>query len=136
MLCAPGEPRTVPALAARAGCSPRTLRRTLAAAGLPTAEQLLAWRRLLHAARLLEGADRSAENVARALDFSSGAAFRRSLRALTGLHPRDLARAGGLDLLATRFLRACGDPPGGAGEGRVARVPPLRAPPAKRVAAA
>lgn len=100
-------PLTVPALARAAGCSPRTLRRAVRAAGLPTPEQLLAWRRLLHAARLLDDG-RSANSVAHALHFSSGSALRKSLKGVTGLCPRELAARGGLRLLASRFLLRCG----------------------------
>lgn len=117
LLRSPLEPRTVPEVARRAGCSPRTLRRTLAAAGLPSPEQLLAWRRLLHAARLLEDPGRSVESVARTLELSSGAALRKTLRAMAGLRPRDLAQRGGVRLLAARFLAACGD-------GKAARTHP------------
>jgi AraC-like DNA-binding protein len=98
---------SVPELARAARCSPRTLRRALRAAGLPSPEQLLAWRRLLHAARLLDDG-RSADSVARALEFSSGSALRKSLKQLTGLRPRELAAGGGLRLLAALFLRQCG----------------------------
>ena len=97
----------VPDLARAAGCSPRTLRRGLQAAGLPSPEQLLGWRRLLHAARLLDDG-RSADSVARALEFSSGSALRKSLKQVTGLRPRELAAGGGLRLLAMLFLRQCG----------------------------
>lgn len=109
VLRSPLEPRTVPELARRARCSARTLRRTLAAAGLPSPEQLLAWRRLLHAARLLEDPGRSVESVARTLDLSSGAALRKTLKAMAGLRPRDLVPGCGVRLLAERFLAACGD---------------------------
>ena len=109
VLRSPLEPCTVPELARRAGCSPRTLRRTLAAAGLPSPEQMLAWRRLLHAARLLEDPGRSVESVARALDLSSGAALRKTLKAMLGLRPWELAARGGARLVAGRFLAACGD---------------------------
>ncbi|HEY0017777.1 MAG TPA: helix-turn-helix domain-containing protein [Longimicrobium sp.] len=109
VLRSPLEPRTVPELARRAGCSPRTLRRTLAAAGLPSPEQLLAWRRLLHAARLLEDPGRSVESVARALDLSSGAALRKTLKAMAGLRPRDLGPGCGVRQVAACFLAACGD---------------------------
>lgn len=117
------EPYTVPELARAARCSPRTLGRVLRAAGLPTPERLLAWRRLLHAARLLDDG-RSAESVARALEFSSGSALRKSLKQVTGLRPRELAVRGGLRLLATLFLRRCGADPAhcgvpGAGAGRL-----------------
>jgi AraC-like DNA-binding protein len=109
VLRSPLEPRTVPELARRAGCSPRTLRRTLAAAGLPSPEQLLAWRRVLHAARLLEDPGRSVESVARTLELSSGAALRKTLRTLLGLRPGELAVRGGVRLVATHFLAACGE---------------------------
>ncbi|HYJ80378.1 MAG TPA: helix-turn-helix domain-containing protein [Longimicrobiaceae bacterium] len=102
-----GAPATVAGFAALARCSPRTLRRALRAAGLPAPEQLLAWRRLLHAARLLEDG-RSADSVARTLDFSSGSALRKSLRLATGLRPREVVASGGLAFLAERFLAACG----------------------------
>lgn len=103
----PSPPGTVPELARGARCSPRTLRRSLSAAGLPSPEQVLAWRRLLHAARLL-GDGRTADSVARALAFSSGSALRKSLKALTGLRPRDIAGPGGVRRVGALFLARCG----------------------------
>lgn len=108
-----GAPATVEQFASLARCSPRTLRRALRAAGLPAPEQFLSWRRLLHAARLLEDG-RSADSVARTLDYSSGSALRKSLRLATGLRPRELVQGGGLALLAERFLAACAGAAGGA----------------------
>jgi AraC-like DNA-binding protein len=105
----PAPPLTVPELARAARCSPRTLRRSLSAAHLPPPEQLLAWRRLLHAARLL-GDGRTADSVARALGFSSGSALRKSLKLLTGLRPRDIAGTEGVRTLAALFLARCGGP--------------------------
>ncbi|HEX2209648.1 MAG TPA: helix-turn-helix domain-containing protein, partial [Longimicrobium sp.] len=96
--------------------SPRTLRRRLQAAGLPPAEQLLAWRRLLHAARLLEDPQRSVQSVSRSLGFSTASAFRRSLRALTGLRPAEVVAGGGVRLVAGLLLARCGE---GAAEQRV-----------------
>jgi AraC-like DNA-binding protein len=110
---------TVSELARAALCSPRTLRRTLRRAGLPTPEELLAWRRLLHAARLLDDG-RSADGVARTLGFSSGSALRKSLRRHTGLRPRELCRQGGFTALAALFLDRC-RPDSAAGE-PIARV--------------
>ena len=98
---------TVSELARAALCSPRTLRRTLHGAGLPPPEELLAWRRLLHAARLLDDG-RSADSVARAMDFSTGSALRKSLRRLTGLTPGEARRGGGFAAVAGRFLARCG----------------------------
>lgn len=111
--------RTVPELARAALCSPRTLRRTLRGAGLPSPEELLAWRRLLHAGRLLDDG-RSADSVALAMDFSTGSALRKSLKRHTGLRPGDLRRQGGFSAVATLFLRRCGGE--GAGEGVPARA--------------
>jgi AraC-like DNA-binding protein len=119
LLRSPAGAPTVPELARSAGCSPRTLRRTLQAAGLPTPEQLLAWRRLLHAARLLDDG-RSADSVARSLEFSSGSALRKSLKQVTGLRPRELAARGGLRLLAALLLRRCGGVGGLMGAARMA----------------
>ncbi|HEU0016509.1 MAG TPA: helix-turn-helix domain-containing protein [Longimicrobium sp.] len=113
-LVSPGGARTVPELARAARCSPKTLRRALRVAGLPSPERLLAWRRLLHAARLLDDG-RSADCAARVLEFSSGSALRKSLKHLTGLRPGELRAGGGLAWLAERFLERCG---GGVGAGR------------------
>lgn len=100
-------PCTAAQLARAARCSPRTLRRALCAAGLPRPEQLLAWRRLLHAARLLDDG-RSVDCTARLLGFSSGSALRKSCRQLAGLRPGDLRERGGVRWLAGRFLEECG----------------------------
>jgi len=99
-------------LARAARCSPRTLRRVLPAAGLPGPERLLAWRCVLHAARLLDDG-RSADSVARTLELSSGSALRKSLMRLTGLRPRELRDRGGLPLACALFLRACDVDDGG-----------------------
>ena len=110
VLRSPATPATAAELARLARCSPRTLRRTLAAAGLPPAERLLAWRRLLHAVRLMEDPHRSVDSVARALDYSSPSALRKSLRALAGMRPTEVLARGGVRLLGELFLRACGRP--------------------------
>jgi AraC-like DNA-binding protein len=107
VLLSAGGVRTVPELARAARCSPRTLRRTLHGAGLPAPEELLAWRRLLHAARLLDDG-RSADSVARALEFSTGSALRKCLKRHTGMRPGELRRRGGSHVLAALFLLRCG----------------------------
>jgi AraC-like DNA-binding protein len=121
MLLSPGGSRTVPELARAALCSPRTLRRTLSGAGLPPPEELLAWRRLLYAGRLLDDG-RSADSVARALDFSTGSALRKSLKRHTGLRPADLRRQGGFGAVASLFLRRCGGEAAGPATARAGRV--------------
>lgn len=107
MLVSPADPGCVPALARLAGQgSARTLGRVLAAAGLPTAAELLAWRRLLHASRLLEDG-RSVAGAAAVLEFSSASALRKSLRQLAGLRPAELAVSGGVRRLASLFVDRC-----------------------------
>jgi AraC-like DNA-binding protein len=117
VLLAAGGVGSVAELARAARCSPRTLCRTLRGAGLPPPDELLAWRRLLHAGRLLDDG-RSADSVARALDFSTGSALRKSLKRHTGLRPGELRRQGGFRALAALFLRRCGG--GARGAERVA----------------
>ena len=76
--------------------------------GLPSAGHLMGWVRLLHAGRWLSDPGRSAESVSRQLDYSSGAAFRRALRAYVGATPSRVAEGGGLGFVLERFLRRCG----------------------------
>jgi len=82
----------------------------LRACGLPSLGHLLVWARLLHAGRWLADPGRTAESVSRQLGYSSGAAFRRALRAYTGLTPSEVRSAGGLRPVLTCFLDACGLP--------------------------
>ena len=107
VLASAADPGNVPALARLAGQgTARTLGRALAAAGLPTATELLAWRRLLHAARLLEDG-RSVAGAAATLEFSSPSALRKSLRQLAGVRPAELAGSGGVRRLAHLFVERC-----------------------------
>lgn len=103
--------------AVRARCAvPRATR------DFPPPELLLAWRRLLHAARVLDDG-RSADSVARAMDFSTGSALRKSLKRHTGLRPGELRRQGGFSALATLFLRRCGGEAPAPGARPADRVP-------------
>ena len=80
----------------------------LRSCGLPSAGHLLKWAKLLHAGRWLVDPGRSAQSVSRQLEYSSGAAFRRALRAYTGLTPTEARALGGLNAILDRFLDACG----------------------------
>jgi AraC-like DNA-binding protein len=95
-------------LAARLGLTRPHLSVRLKGSGLPSAGHLLIWAKLLHAGRWLTDPGRSAESVSRQLDYSSGAAFRRALRAYVGATPTDVKAGGGLRLVLARFLDACG----------------------------
>ena len=100
--------RTADEFADRMGLSRPHLSVCLKELGLPSAGHLLGWVRLLHAGRWLSDPGRSAESVSRQLDYSSGAAFRRALRAYVGVTPRRVAEGGGLGFVLERFLQRCG----------------------------
>ena len=76
--------------------------------GLPSAGHLLIWSRLFHAAYWLEEPGRTGESVSRQLEYSSGAAFRRSLKHYTRATPTDIVQGGGLALVLERFADECG----------------------------
>jgi AraC-like DNA-binding protein len=80
----------------------------LRSCGLPSAGHMLTWAKLLHAGRWLSDPGRSAQSVARQLEYSSGAAFRRALRSYGGLTPSQVRERGGLAPILARFLDACG----------------------------
>jgi AraC-like DNA-binding protein len=95
-------------LAAEAGWTRAHLSVRLKAAGLPSAGRLLLWAKLLHAGRWLEESGRTAESVARQLEYSDGAAFRRALRNYLGATPTEVREGGGFGFVLGRFLDVCG----------------------------
>ena len=95
-------------LARRVGYSRPHLSQRLKTSGLPSAGHLLVWARLLHAGRWLTDRGRSAQSVARQLEYSSGAAFRRALRGYTGATPTQVIAEGGFNFVLSRFRRRCG----------------------------
>jgi len=95
-------------LAARLGMTRPHLSVCLKATGLPSVGRLLVWARLLHAGRWLCDPARSAESVSRQLEYSSGAAFRRALKAYTGATPGEVVGAGGFSFVLESFLARCG----------------------------
>ena len=94
---------TVEEFAFATGVAPKTLQRRVARNGLGSPSELLAWCRILLAAQLLDDNAATTASVARALRFPSAAAFRRTLRSLTGLRPTELRTLGGLQYLVARF---------------------------------
>lgn len=84
-------------------CHPKTLRKRLHAAGLPSTNKLIVWARLLHAACLLEDPGRSVESVSHALGFPSPSALHKQMRRYVGAAPREAAAQGGLSLVADAF---------------------------------
>ncbi|MBI4545797.1 MAG: helix-turn-helix transcriptional regulator [Gemmatimonadetes bacterium] len=108
----------VPGLAAFYGMSVSTLERRFERWGLPTPGRLLLWFRVLYGLRWLLEPGRSVESVADQLGYSSGAAFRRAIKATIGGRPSPLRNARGFDQAVSRFLAECAGqtaaaPPGG-----------------------
>jgi AraC-like DNA-binding protein len=101
----------VPELAATQGVSVSTLERRCERWGIPTPGRLLLWLRVLHGLRWLLESGRSVESVADQLGYSSGAAFRRAVKATVGGRPSPLRGAGGVERALECFLAECrGDP--------------------------
>jgi len=98
------ERLTPDALARLVATSRRALTRRLAAAALPPPHHLLVWGRLVVAARLLENPARSAESVARALDYASPSAFRNTCRRYLDATPLEIRRQGGARFVVDRLL--------------------------------
>jgi AraC-like DNA-binding protein len=73
----------------------RTMSGRLSRAGFPSAQRLLTWGRLIVAAHLLEDSRRSAQRVARALEFPSGSAFRNTCQRYLRASPHEIRARGG-----------------------------------------
>lgn len=97
----------VPDLARAYGMSVSTLERRCERWGLPTPGRLLLWLRVLWGLRWLLEPGRSVESVAGQLGYSSGAAFRRALKATVGSRPSPLRNAAGLERALAGLVREC-----------------------------
>jgi AraC-like DNA-binding protein len=89
------ERLTPESLARLLGVRRRVLTERLAEAGLPAPQKLIAWGRLIMAARLLEDGDRKVDAIALTLDFPSGSAFRNACQRYLGLAPHEVRSRGG-----------------------------------------
>ena len=81
----------------------KTLVNRLKAAGYPSTSSLIAWGRLLRAARLLNDPGRSAEQVALLLGFANGSALRNMMKRYTGLTTTEVRENGGLRCVLRAF---------------------------------
>jgi AraC-like DNA-binding protein len=93
-------------LASRVGLTRPYLSELFNGVGLPSLGHFLLWTRLFHAGHWLEEPGRTGESVARQLEYSSGAAFRRALKAYAGVTPTQAREDGGLRLVFREFLKA------------------------------
>ncbi|HJU91014.1 MAG TPA: helix-turn-helix domain-containing protein [Gemmatimonadaceae bacterium] len=92
------------------GVRRKNLSERLAQAGFPTAQRLIAWGRLIVAARMLEDSERSADSVALALDFPSGSAFRNTCQRYLHAAPQQIRARGGASYVIGAFLRQIQNP--------------------------
>jgi AraC-like DNA-binding protein len=95
-------------LAEICGTSKRVLLKALADAGCPPPQQLITWGRLIVAAQMLEDERRTADGVARLLEFPSGSAFRNTCQRYLGATPHEVRAKGGAGYAANAFLAHLG----------------------------
>ncbi|MEK6612313.1 MAG: helix-turn-helix domain-containing protein [Gemmatimonadota bacterium] len=75
---------------------------------LPAPQKLIGWGRLIVAGQMLDDPKRSADGIARALDFPSGSAFRNMCQRYVGATPLEIRERGGARYVTAQFLRAIG----------------------------
>ncbi len=97
----------VPELAEAFGMSVSTLERRCERWHLPTPGRLLLWLRVLYGLRWLLEPGRSVESVADQLGYSSGAAFRRAIKASIGPRPAPLRTAQGYQAALDAMVAEC-----------------------------
>ncbi|HSJ63332.1 MAG TPA: AraC family transcriptional regulator [Gemmatimonadaceae bacterium] len=101
-------------LARLLGIRRKLLAERLAEAGFPSPQPLIAWGRLIVAARMLEDEQRSADSVALALEFPSGSAFRNTCQRYLRLAPQQIRASGGAAYVIQAFLEHRRDGAGAA----------------------
>jgi AraC-like DNA-binding protein len=93
----------VTSMVEHAGLKRRTLDSRLRRAGLPTAESILGWCRVLRAAWRLDRSGDSVERVALAIGLTSASALRNFYRRYAGLSPTAARTSGGFAFLLDEF---------------------------------
>ena len=88
--------------------SRRTLVAKLAHDHFPPPQKLISWGRLVVASQMLEDRNRSADSVARILDFPSGSAFRNTCQRYLGASPQEIRAKGGAAFVVEAFLKSVG----------------------------
>ena len=87
------------------GIRRKSLSERLTQSGFPAAQRLIAWGRLIVAARMLEDPERrAADGVAMALDFPSGSAFRNACQRYVHAAPHQIRARGGASYVVSSFL--------------------------------
>lgn len=96
---------TPESLARILGLRRKVLSDRLVHAGFPTAQRLIAWGRLIVAAKMLEDHERTADSVALALDFPSGSAFRNTCQRYLRAAPQQIRARGGASYVIGSLIR-------------------------------
>lgn len=119
------------------GLRRKLLSARLSQAGFPTSQRLIAWGRMIVAARLLEDRERTADSVALALDYPSGSAFRNACQRYVGAAPHLVRARGGAAYVIAQLLAQVDERSLAAGTGARAGDPaaPARATPSRPVPA-
>jgi AraC-like DNA-binding protein len=97
----------VPELASAFEVSISTLERRCERWGMPTPGRLLLWLRVMHGLRWLLEPGRSVESVGHQLGYSSGAAFRRAIKATTGGSGGAFRDLRGFEHAINQFIAEC-----------------------------
>jgi AraC-like DNA-binding protein len=87
------------------GLRRKALASRLSQAGFPPPARLIAWGRLIVAARLLEDEQRSVDSVAMSLDYPSGSAFRNIFRRYLHQTPQHVRAKGATQFVIDAFMR-------------------------------
>ena len=95
-------------LAEICGISKKALLAALDESKCPPPQKLITWGRLIVAAQMLEDQKKTADGVARVLDFPSGSAFRNTCQRYLGATPQEIRSKGGATWAAHRFLLEIG----------------------------
>jgi AraC-like DNA-binding protein len=74
----------------------------------PPPQKLISWGRLIVAAQMLEDRNRSADSIARVLDFPSGSAFRNTCQRYLESTPHEIREKGGAKFVVEAFLKSVG----------------------------
>jgi transcriptional regulator GlxA family with amidase domain len=95
----------VPELASALGIKERSVPRWCRSAGVPNARRLFSWIRLLLAAELLDGSDRSIQSVARNSGYSSAGSLKHATKQFLQLTPSELRDCGAFATVKEAFGR-------------------------------
>jgi D-alanyl-D-alanine carboxypeptidase/D-alanyl-D-alanine-endopeptidase (penicillin-binding protein 4) len=100
-----GPDTSVEKLAAALGHTPRSLHKALDEVGLPPPTRVLLWGRLLLAGARLGRDGRTVEDVAFSLGYATATSLARAMKSQTGLTPKEVSEAGGLDSVRDALFR-------------------------------